>query len=117
MKSARKPYSIENKTTKESIMTFKSWIFSEYPENDSIAGQWKFPHIFTLCLCIGIILFIAYFFRKKDRRTRENVLRILAAVILFFELTRRIINLIKGNAVDFTPTNFGLTITWDSSKN
>lgn len=24
---------------------------------------------------------------------------------------------IKGNAVDFTPTNFGLTITWDSSKN
>ena len=85
-------------------MTFRNWIFSEYPENDRLAGQWQFPHIFTLCLCIGIILFIAFFFQKKDRRTRENVLRILAAVILFFELARRIINLIKGNATDLDST-------------
>lgn len=24
---------------------------------------------------------------------------------------------IEGNVLEFTPTNFGLTITWDSSKN
>ena len=85
-------------------MTFRNWIFSEYPENDRLAGQWQFPHIFTLCLCIGIILFIAFFFQKKDRRTRENVLRILAAVILFFEIARRVINLVKGGATDLDST-------------
>ena len=82
-------------------MTFKDWIFSNHPTGDEYAGQWKFPHIFTLCLCIGIILFIAFFFRKKDQRTRENVLKVLALVILFFEITRRIINIAKGSIVDF----------------
>ena len=85
-------------------MTFKDWIFSIHPENDGYNGQWKFPHIFTLCLCIAIIFALTFFFRKKDERTRENVLKILALCILFFELARRIINFIKGDAVDVHTT-------------
>lgn len=82
-------------------MTFRDWIFSIHPEGDSYSGQWKFPHIFTLCLCIGAILAIVFLFRKKDEKTRNNVVRILALCILFFELARRIINITKGEIVDF----------------
>ena len=82
-------------------MTFKDWIFSIHPEGDSYSGQWKFPHIFTLCLCIGIILTLIFLFKNKSQNTRNNVVRILALCILFFELARRIINIAKGEIVDF----------------
>lgn len=82
-------------------MTFRDWIFSNHPANDGYNGQWQFPHILTLCLCIAIILALTFIFRKKDQNTRNNVLRIVALCILFFELARRIINIIKGNIVDF----------------
>ena len=82
-------------------MTFRDWIFSNHPANDGYNGQWQFPHILTLCLCIAIILALTFIFRKKDQNTRNNVLRIVALCVLFFELARRIINIIKGNIVDF----------------
>lgn len=89
-------------------MTFKDWIFSNHPADDGYSGQWKFPHIFTLCLCIGIIFALTFLFRKKKQSTRETVVRVLAMVILFFELARRIINLIKGEAIDFNSTLYVL---------
>ena len=82
-------------------MSFRDWLFSIHPAGDEYSGQWKFPHIFTLCLCIGIILALTFLFRKKSERTRNNVLRVLALCILFFELARRIINIAKGEIVDF----------------
>ena len=82
-------------------MTFKDWIFSNHPEGDGYSGQWQFPHIFTLCLCIAAIITLALVFRKKDEKTRNTVLRILTMCILFFEITRRVINIIKGEIVDF----------------
>ena len=82
-------------------MTFKEWIFSIHPEGDNYSGQWQFPHIFTLCLCIGIILTLTFLFNKKSQKTRNNVVRILTLCILFFELARRIINITKGEIVDF----------------
>lgn len=82
-------------------MTFKDWIFSNHPEGDSYSGQWQFPHIFTLCLCIAVILTLTFLFRNKNQNTRNNVVRILTLCILFFEISRRIINIIKGNIVDF----------------
>ena len=85
-------------------MTFRDWIFSIHPANDDYSGQWKFPHIFTLCLCIAIIFALTFLFRKKEERSRQTVVRILAACILFFELARRIINLINGDAVDLHTT-------------
>ncbi|MBE5740778.1 MAG: hypothetical protein E7349_08050 [Clostridiales bacterium] len=85
-------------------MTFREWIFSIHPEGDGYNGQWKFPHILTLCLCIALILTLTFLFRKKKQGTRELVVKILAIAILFFEITRRIINFAKGNAVDFNST-------------
>ena len=82
-------------------MTFQDWIFSNYKPGDEYSGQWKFLHIVTLCVCIGIILALTFLFRKKKQSTRENILKILALFILFFELARRIINLFKGSAVDW----------------
>ena len=81
-------------------MTFKNWLFSVHPEGDAYSGQWKFPHIFTLCLCIALVVAIALIFRKKKRTTRELVVKILAILILIFEIARRIINFSKGSAVD-----------------
>lgn len=85
-------------------MTFKDWIFSNHPEEDDFSGQWQFPHIFTLCLCIGLIFAIAFFFQKKNEKTRVTVLRVIVGAILFFEIARRVINLIKGDAVDLHST-------------
>ncbi len=81
-------------------MTFKDWIFSIHPEGDGYSGQWQFPHIFTLCLCIGIILSLTFLFRNKNQTMRNNVVRILTLCILFFELARRIVNIAKGEIVD-----------------
>lgn len=82
-------------------MTFKDWIFSIHPEGDSYSGQWQFPHIFTLCLSIGIILALSFIFKSKSQKTRNSVVRILALCILFFEIARRVINITKGDVVDF----------------
>jgi hypothetical protein len=82
-------------------MTFKDWIFSNHPEGDDFSGQWQFPHIFTLCLCIGIIVSFVFLFKNKNENTRSNAVRILTLCILFFELARRIINITKGEIVDF----------------
>ncbi|MBQ3235807.1 MAG: hypothetical protein IJA97_06595 [Clostridia bacterium] len=82
-------------------MTFKDWLFSNHPEGDSYSGQWQFPHIFTLCLSIAIILTLTFLFKNKNEKTRSSVVRILSACILFFELARRIINITKGEIVDF----------------
>ena len=64
-------------------MTFRDWIFSNHPANDGYNGQWQFPHILTLCLCIAIILALTFIFRKKDQNTRNNVLRIVALCVYF----------------------------------
>lgn len=87
-------------------MTFREWIFSIHPEGDGYSGQWKFPHIFTLCLCIALIVAIALIFRKKSKNTREGVLKTLAVLILIFEISRRVINFAKGSATDFNSTMY-----------
>lgn len=75
-------------------MTFKEFILSEY-DNPKIKGQWGPLHILTLVYAIAIILIIAFMVRKKSDKARKIVLYILLSLILFFEITRRIINFIK----------------------
>lgn len=81
-------------------MTFRQWIFSIRPESDVYNGQWKFPHIITLCICLAIIVTLALVFRKKSSRTREAVVKPLAILVLIFEVALRAINFAKGSAVD-----------------
>ena len=77
-------------------MSFHNWIYSITPDGSDINGAWKLPHILTLVGCIFTIIALAFFFRKKDKKTRTLVIRILIGLILFFEIARRVINFIKG---------------------
>lgn len=82
-------------------MSFKDWIFSSYP-NPSISGQWGLMHILTLVLCVAVIVSVTLIFRNKSEKAKRIVLWVLAALILVFELTRRIVNLIKNTNWDAT---------------
>ncbi|MBQ8308665.1 MAG: YwaF family protein [Clostridia bacterium] len=85
-------------------MTFKDWLFSNYPPNSGIGGQWGALHIATLVVCVLAIVAIAFLFRGKSEKTRYTVLLAMALCIAFFELSRRIINISKGNCADLTST-------------
>lgn len=80
-------------------MSFKDWIFSSYP-NPSISGQWGLMHILTLVLCVAVIVSVTLIFRNKSEKAKRIVLWVLVALILVFELTRRIVNLIKNTNWD-----------------
>jgi hypothetical protein len=82
-------------------MTFHDWLYSVYPENAAINGQWGVLHIVTLFLCIALCVGLYASFHKKDQKTGQRVILVLAMVILAFELTRRVINLSRG-CVTFT---------------
>lgn len=77
-------------------MSFSDWINSSYP-NPGIDGQWGWLHITVLIFCIGLIVAFALIFRKRSLKTRKIVLWCLVGTILFFEITRRIVNLVKMN--------------------
>ena len=95
-------------------MTFKEWFFGSDGNgkinpgfsNPSVSGQWGFWHIFTLVLCIALIVTFALVFRKKSNKARKIVLWSLVGLILFFEITRRIKNFnALGIAGDVTLNN------------
>lgn len=71
--------------------TFMEWITSS-AENPKINGQWGPLHICVLIACIAIIIALSLIFRKKTDKTKRIVAIVLASIILFFELTRRSIN-------------------------
>lgn len=81
-------------------MSFKDWLFSSYP-NPRVDGQWGLMHILTLVACIGIIVALAFLFRKKDEKSRKIVLYVLVGLILLFEITRRVVNFIKADDYSF----------------
>lgn len=80
-------------------MTFKQWLYSEREAVGCVGvkGQWGLAHILTLIFCIASIIVIALIFRKKSEKARKIVLFTLVGLILFFEITRRIINFTRGN--------------------
>ena len=72
-------------------MTFKEWLLGS-KENPSINNQWGALHISTLLICIALIIAFAFIFGNKDEKVRRRVIIVLASIILFFEITRRLIN-------------------------
>jgi len=87
-------------------MTFKEWFFGENGtinpgfNNPSVNMQWKLPHILVLLTCIATIIAIAFLFRKKSDKTRRIVLWVIAGLILLFEVTRRVKNIISMSITD-----------------
>ena len=81
-------------------MSFKDWIFSSYP-NPSINGRWGLLHILVLLLCIGIVVALSLTMKKKNSKAKKIVLWVFAALILLFEITRRIVNFAKADSFTF----------------
>lgn len=75
-------------------MTFKEWIFSTYP-NPTINGEWGPLHITVLVLAIAFIIASSIFFKKASHKTKFTTLCVMAGILIFFGLTRRVIGFIK----------------------
>lgn len=82
-------------------MSFKDWLFTNYP-GDTKVQPWGVMHILTLLGCIALIVILANIFRKKDDRARRIVLWVLVGLILLFEIARRCINFAKMSDYNFT---------------
>lgn len=77
-------------------MSFRDWILSNRPsDNVAINGRWGWLHITTLVICIATIIILAIVFRKRSEKSKKIVLWVLVGLIFIFEISRRIINLIK----------------------
>ena len=84
-------------------MSFKEWIYGTGVDNPSFNGQWKLLHIVTLIVCIGLIVSLTLIFKKKDENRRRQILFIIAGILMFFEIVRRIVNI--TNPITFTKYN------------
>ena len=82
-------------------MTLHDWIYSVYPPDAVIQGQWGTLHILTLVCCIGAIVGLAFLGRARPQ-WKMVILYILAGIIFAFEVTRRVINLTRGEALNGT---------------
>jgi len=83
-------------------MRFIEWLYSSYP-NPHVDGQWGALHIITLILCLAIVVTSTLLLRNKSSKARRIFLWVLAAVIIIFEVARRVINLCK--TTDYSTNN------------
>ena len=80
-------------------VSFYDWIYSNYPpQRAAVNGRYGAIHIATILLCIALVIAISLL-HKKDKRTRTAVIQALAFAILTFEVTRRVINFTRGEAL------------------
>lgn len=80
-------------------MSFKDWLFGGIEGSKVV--RWGLGHILTLVGCILAIVVIALLFKNKDKKVKKRVLNFLVLLILFFEIARRVVNLIKTTDYSF----------------
>lgn len=80
-------------------MTFYDWIYSNYPADAVINGRWGTLHICVVLLCLTVIILISLL-RNKSETVRSRTIRLLALAIFVLEVTRRVINLSRGENDD-----------------
>lgn len=75
-------------------MTFKEWICSSYA-NPAAPGDGVFGllHIITLVLCAAMVVVSTILLRNKSEKAKRIFLFVLAMIILFFGIIRRIVGL------------------------
>lgn len=74
-----------------------------------VNGQFAYPtkcplgglHIATLIACVATVIILAVCMRNKSEKSRMIVLYVLAGILLFFEITRRVVNLSKESEFNF----------------
>lgn len=74
-------------------MTFKQWLFSELPNPKCSPYNWMY--IVALVFLVGFVVGSTLLLKNKSQKQKRNVMFVVAAVILFFELSRRVVNLCK----------------------
>ena len=84
-------------------MTLEQWIYGRDFNNPKVNGQWGTLHIITLVLCVALIIGLTFIFKNKDEKTKRKLIFVIAGVLLFFEVVRRIINI--TNPITFTKYN------------
>ena len=80
-------------------MSFKEWLFSSYP-NPSTSNQWGLGHIASLVLIALFVVISTILLKKRSAKDKRLVLIVLASLILFFEIARRVINFCKTPGQD-----------------
>ena len=80
-------------------MKFIDWLFSSYP-NPHVDGQWGLLHIITLVLCVALVVVGSILLKNKSQKTKRIFLGVLVGILLFFEITRRVIGLVRLTEFD-----------------
>ena len=81
-------------------MSFIDWLFSNRPEGLELQNEpWGLLHIIVLLAVIGITIFIGFYFKGKDEKKKYTILFVIAMIVLFFEIARRVINFSKGTFI------------------
>lgn len=83
-------------------MKFIEWLFSSFP-NPHIDGQYGLLHIITLILIATIVVVSTILLKNKNEKTKKIVLWTIVGILIFFEVSRRIINFCK--TTDFSSNN------------
>lgn len=81
-------------------MSFIDWLFSERPEGLELTNKpWGLLHIIVLLTVVAITILISVFLKDKDEKKKHKVIFIIAIIVLFFEVARRVINFTKGTFI------------------
>lgn len=85
-------------------MSFHDWWTNEnnpsIPQNEYLFGA---RHIIMLCVAVFAVVVLSILFFKKSQRAKNILLTILVSVLLFFEITSRVVNL--AICTDFSCQN------------
>ena len=81
-------------------MSFSEWLLSSYP-NPHVNGEWGLLHIITLILCVLFIVISSLLLKNKSQKAKRITIWVLVGILIFFELSRRIINLYKTEDYSF----------------
>ncbi|MBQ9710563.1 MAG: YwaF family protein [Clostridia bacterium] len=93
-------------------MTFQQWFFGGI-DNPRVENQWGALHITTMVISIALMLafyFITKYSKNRDK-TRKIIVITLASLILFFEITSRIMYIGKKYVL-FQPGTEDLSLIW-----
>lgn len=83
-------------------MSFKDWWTNENnPSLPKSSYMWGYRHIIMLCVAVVAAIILSILFFKRSQKAKDILLKILASVLLFFEIASRIVNLIIANSYTF----------------
>ncbi len=83
-------------------MSFSDWwTNSNNPKLSKSEYMWSFKHILMIAIAISITVLLSIIFYKKSEKAKNILLKVLASILLFFEILSRIVNLIILDVYSF----------------